>query len=145
MLRTNNLLSLIINSKNNLKCQKRCLGFFGRATKQTFLFFLCTKTLKLRQLVKQFSFNSNEFSLFHKLLHEVKSGQKYVIQTSRLLFCSRDCCLCAKHQSVKELRHARSKGKQQTQRKPNKSNQKPQANTPQKTKNHSQASSLCSW
>ena len=50
------------------------------------------------------------------------------------------------HQSVKELRHARSKGKQKTQRKPNKSNQKPQTNTPHKqTKNHSQASSLCSW
>ena len=39
--------------------------------------------------------------------------------TFLLFFCSRDCCLCAKHQSVKELRHARSKGKQQTQRKPN--------------------------
>ena len=26
-------------------------------------------------------------------------------------FCSRDCCLCTKHQSVKELRHAGSKGK----------------------------------
>ena len=44
-------------------------------------------------------------------------------------FCSRDCCLCTMHQSVKELRHARSKGKQQTPRKPNKSNQKPQTNT----------------
>ena len=53
---------------------------------------------------------------------------------SLLFFCSRDCCLCAKHQSVKELRHARSKGKQQTQRKPNKSNQKPQTTTPQKRK-----------
>ena len=52
----------------------------------------------------------------------------------RHFFCSRDCCLCTKHQSVKELRHARSKGKQQTQRKPNKSNQKPQTNKPQKQK-----------
>ena len=26
-------------------------------------------------------------------------------------FCSRDCCLCTKHPSVKELRHAGSKGK----------------------------------
>ena len=29
-------------------------------------------------------------------------------------FCSRNCCLCAVHQSVKELRRARSKGNQET-------------------------------
>ena len=29
MLYTNKLLSLTENNKNNLKCQKRCLGFFG--------------------------------------------------------------------------------------------------------------------
>ena len=55
-------------------------------------------------------------------------------QWSPFFFCSQDCCLCTKHQSVKELRHARSKGRQQTQRKPNKSNQKPQTNKPQKQK-----------
>ena len=32
-------------------------------------------------------------------------------QNCSSLFCSRDCCLCTKHQSVKELRHAGSKGK----------------------------------
>ena len=45
---------------------------------------------------------------------------------NELFFCSRDCCLCAVHQSVKELRHARSRGKQET--KPNKTQK--QANKP---------------
>ena len=42
----------------------------------------------------------------------------------RVLFCSRDCCLCTKHQSVKELRHAGSKGKNKQTEKPNKRNHK---------------------
>ena len=44
-------------------------------------------------------------------------------------FCSRDCCLCTKHQSVKELRHAGSKGKTSTE----KTTQKQKQNTNQKT------------
>ena len=40
-------------------------------------------------------------------------------------FCSRDCCLCAMHQSVKELRHARRQREQETKQKPKaKPNQK---------------------
>ena len=39
-----------------------------------------------------------------------------VVQVHLLFFCSRNCCLCAVHQSVKELRHARSKGKQETRK-----------------------------
>ena len=33
-----------------------------------------------------------------------------------IFFCSRDCCLCTKHQSVKELRHAGSKEKTGTEK-----------------------------
>ena len=65
MLCTNVLLSLIKNDKNSLKCQKRCLGFFGcRCNQINLLVFSLQYTLKLRQLVKLFSLNSNEFSLF---------------------------------------------------------------------------------
>ena len=46
-----------------------------------------------------------------------------------LFFCSRDCCLCTKHQSVKELRHAGSKGKTSTE----KTTQKQKQNTNPKT------------
>ena len=74
MLCTNILLSLIKNNKNNSKCQKRCLGFFGCRCNQINLLVLSLhKTLKLRQLVNLFSLNSNEFSLFLKLPHEIKS------------------------------------------------------------------------
>ena len=45
------------------------------------------------------------------------------------VFCSRDCCLCTKHQSVKELRHAGSKGKTSTE----KTTQTQKQNTNQKT------------
>ena len=47
----------------------------------------------------------------------------------RHFFCSRDCCLCTKHQSVKELRHAGSKGKTSTE----KTTQKQKQNTNPKT------------
>ena len=92
MLCTNNLLSLIKNNKNNFKCQKRCLGFFGCRCNQINLLVLSLhKTLKLRQLVKLFSLNSNEFSLFFKLRHEVKGDEKYIVQTSRLLNSKLSC------------------------------------------------------
>ena len=93
MLCTNVLLSLIKNNKNNLKCQKRCLGFFGCHCNQINLLLTLSLqyTLKLRQLVKRFSFNSNEFSLFHKLPHEVKSDENYIVQTSRLLNSKLSC------------------------------------------------------
>ena len=61
-----NRLALVAqNDKSSLKCQKRCLGFFGCRCNQINLLVLSLQyTLKLRQLVKLFSLNSNEFSLF---------------------------------------------------------------------------------
>ena len=57
---------------------------------------------------------------------------------AQFFFCSRDCCLCAMHQSVKELRHARRQREQETNQKPKaKPNQKTTKNkTHTKTKHH---------
>ena len=53
--------------------------------------------------------------LGHNTLQPVQcigpSAKTLEIQDEATLFCSRDCCLCTKHQSVKKLRHAGSKGK----------------------------------
>ena len=59
--------------------------------------------------------------------------------SAKIFFCSRNCCLCAVHQSVKELRRARSKGKQETkpktnQKKPSKQTKKPQTPNTKKTR-----------
>ena len=92
MLCTIGLLSLLKNDKNSLKCQKRCLGFFGCRCNQINLLVLSLhKMLKLRQLVKRFSFNANEFSLFLKLPHEVKGDKSYIVQTSRLFNSKLPC------------------------------------------------------
>ena len=58
-------------------------------------------------------------------------------------FCSRDCCLCAVHQSVKERRHAtKQKLNQGNQTKPSKNNKKQQNAT--QPKNTTTTRSLCS-
>ena len=93
MLCTNVLLSLIKNDKNSLKCQKRCLGFFGCRCNQINLILVLSLqyTLKLRQLVKLFSLNSNEFALFFNFPHEVKSDKNHLVQTFRLLNSKLSC------------------------------------------------------
>ena len=47
------------------------------------------QTLKSRQLVKLFSSNSNKFSLFHKLPHEVKSVKSILFRP--LVFSIQSC------------------------------------------------------
>ena len=95
MLCTNNLLSSIKNNKNNLKCQKRCLGFFGCRCNQINLLVLSlhqnaetTTTCKTVQLqfkqiltLPQTSSRSQKWS---KVYHpDLSSSQfKAVMQTA---------------------------------------------------------------
>ena len=51
-------------------------------------------------------------------------------------FCSRDCCLCAVHQSVKERRHATKQRQNRNQTKQSKNNKKQKRNTTKTKQNH---------
>ena len=55
--------------------------------------------------------------------------------SAQLFFCSRNCCLCAVHQSVKELRHAKRQ-RESGNKKPKTREQTNQTTRPKRTKKH---------